>query len=179
MLDTSPVRRFAETELLYHLATFLDDRAYAPSAVLKELEDISEKFPQIGELLAKKWPKSAPAVESRVMDDIFRLQKRYRPKDKPNDTRVNLGEIAAVQTAIHLRIPLLVADDELAADLSRGKLPRISTAMVTAEMVALEKLRDEAGWAVWDSATPDDATREHYDRAVARAKADLALGIYT
>jgi hypothetical protein len=179
MLDTSPVRRFAEAERLYDLATFLGDKAFAPPPVIQELKDISGRFTQIRELLEKKWPKPAPQVAPRVMEDIFRLQKRFRPSQRQNDKKVNLGEIAAVQMAIHLGFQLLVADDELAASLSRGKLPRISTAMVTAEMVALEQLADDPGWIVWDSATPVGLSRTDYERAVALARRDIELGIYT
>lgn len=178
MLDTSPVRRFAEVNLALDLADFLGDRAYAPPPVLKELNDIAGRFPQIEELLARKWPKPAPQVDARVLDDILRLQKRYRPPERRNDTNVNLGEIAAVQMAIHLRFQLLIAEDELAVSLSRHKLPRISTAMVAAEMVALDTLGDDPGWTVWNNATPDGTDRNDYDRAVARARMDLELGIY-
>ena len=179
MLDTSPVRRFAEAGLIHEMQAFLGEKAYAPSPVLQELRDISDKFKDIDAVLKAKWPKPAPQVEQRVLDDIFRLQKRYRPPARSDDPRVNLGEIAAVQMAIHLGFPLLVADDELAAKLSRLKLGRISTAMLAAEMVALGHLDENQGWNVWDSATPDDADHDDYERAASRARLDLALDIYT
>lgn len=180
MLDTSPVRRFAEQGVVFELADFLGDTAYAPTQVLKELGDISGKFPDIGTLLANKWPKPAPDVPRHVEENILILQKRFRPADRSDDQQVNLGEIAAVLIGQHHRFHLLVAEDTLAKDLARGKLLRISTPKLAAEMVALEKLDDEAGWKVWEAAAPKDKglMRKHYNDDVSRARLDFHLEIY-
>jgi hypothetical protein len=180
MLDTSPVRRFTEGELVLEFAEFLGERAYAPPPVLRELRDIAGKFPDIDALLSRKWPRTTPEVPTRVNDDIFRLQKRYRPGDRRDDLTVNLGEIAAVQIAVHLGYPLLVADDSLAKALSKRKVFRLSTAQVAAEMVVLDKLDDEQGWRVWNLATPDDQglTRRDYDSDVSRARTDYHLELW-
>jgi hypothetical protein len=179
MLDTSPVRRFAEADALDKLAAFLGNNAYAPAPVLAELRDIEGSFPQIATQLGRNWPRPAPEAPARVTDDILRLQKRFRPPDRQNDPKVNLGEIAAVQLAIHFRFPLLVAEDDLAKQLAWKKIDRISTAMVVAEMVVVDDLDQELGWGIWDASTPDEATRRDYDDGVGRARRDYLLEIYT
>ena len=179
MLDTSPVRRFAEADALDRLAAFLGDKAYAPAPVLTELRDIEGSFSQIAEQLGRNWPRPAPEAPARVNDDILRLQKRYRPPDRQNDPKVNLGEIAAVQLAIHHNFHLLVAEDDLAKQLSYKKLDRLPTALVVAEMVVVADLDEELGWRIWNASTPDEATRSGYDRDVGRARRDYLLEIYT
>ena len=66
-------------------------------------------------------------------------------------------------------------DDELGKRLCRMRgVERLSTAQLVAEMVAADALDPAPGFAVFDTATPDEVGKTAFDTAVGRARAALS-----
>jgi hypothetical protein len=76
--------------------------------------------------------------------------------------------------AEHLGGELVVLEDADGKRLAaRRGVPRLSTAMLAAEMVAVEFFGEDEGFRVYDAATPADVGEDEWKAALSRARAEL------
>ncbi len=174
LLDTSALISFAEAGALIPLAQYLGDRAAIVLDVANELRrNAAGRFPQLKTLDMLRWP---PGETRSLPPDLLADAEALRRLHSPVGAHeaANRGEIATALLAGRLQDAVVVMDDELGKRLCRMRgVDRLSTAQLTAEMVAAGTFDKASGFAVFDIATPDHVGRPAFDEAVERAKAAL------
>lgn len=174
LLDSSSFFVFARAGQLIYLAQYLGKRAYITQEVHGELELNAGKYPDLRTLGRMRWPleENRLTLTPALMEELFDI---LRGIQDPGDHRLkHAGEISTVLMAEHLGGELIVLEDSDGKKLAtRRKVPRMSTAILAAEMVAMEHLTDELGFAVYDIATPDGVGENEWTRAVREARAAL------
>jgi hypothetical protein len=82
--------------------------------------------------------------------------------------------VSTVLMAQHLGRELVPLDDGDGKKLARARgVPRLSTAMLAAEMVACNAIGEPEGFSVYDAATPDHVGQAEWLKALERAAAAL------
>lgn len=173
LLDASALCRFAEQGLLHELRSYLGDRARITPEVTRELLRLAERpeFRQLHDYLATdgvvarsrgKWPKRTGQLPDALKPEFARVLELKRAVGEHE--RAHAGEIATVLMAAHRQAGLVVIDDDWGADFAAKVhgLAVMSTARLTLEMVACGALDEDAGFLVFDSATPPGVGRERY-----------------
>jgi hypothetical protein len=171
LLDTSVIVNFADAGMLIPLAQYLSSRATITLDVDRELRRLAgTSRPELATLDRLKWPAREPiGLPPALLADADSLRKLHRGQGQHE--AANAGEISTTLAARIVPNALVVMDDRLGVELCRfRKIPRISTAQLAAEMVAAEALDAEAGFAVYDIATPDGVGRAEFAAALARAR---------
>jgi hypothetical protein len=175
LLDTSVIVNFADGAALYQLSTYLGPKAAITLDVERELTRLAGT--SRSELVALErlgWPPGdALALPPDLLADAEDLR---RLNAKPGDhAQANLGEISVALLAPRLNNAVVVMDDNFGKKLCRMRgVPRMSSAQLSAEMVATGDLDTDTGFAVFDVSTPDRAGRPEFDEAVSAATAALA-----
>ncbi len=174
LLDTRPFISFAQGGALLQLARYLGERAAITIDVANELRrNAAGRFPALQTLDRLGWPPGdALALPPDLLADAEKLRRLHAPAGAHVDA--NRGEIATVLLAGRLGDAVVVMDDDLGKRLCRMRsVPRLSTAQLAAEMVAADGLEREAGYGVFDAATPARAGRSDFEEAVSRARSAL------
>lgn len=174
LLDSSAFFRFAEAGELIYLASYFGKRAYITREVHAELERNAATYNDLRTLDRMHWPPE----DNRLTLPPARLEELFdilRGIQEPGDHELtHAGEISTVLMAQHLGGKLIVLEDLEGKKLARKRqVPRISTAILAAEMVAAGHLTDELGFKVYDLTTPDHVGIAEWKRAVAEAKSAI------
>jgi predicted nucleic acid-binding protein len=174
LLDTSPFWRFCEGGQVINLARYLGKRAYITLEVEAELKRSAGRYGDLKTLGFLRWPRDSNRLElpgplKRELLDILRAL------TTPGEHALkNAGEISTVLMAQHLGGELVVLDDHDGRRLAAKRaVPRLSTAMLAAEMVAVGAIGESEGHAVYDVATPPAVGQHDWDAALLRARAAL------
>lgn len=175
LLDTSVVLNFADGGALYQLSSYLGPKAVITLDVERELSRLAGT--SRSELVALErlgWPPGdALALPPDLLadaEDIRRLN--ARPGEH---AQANLGEISVALLAPRLNNAVVVMDDVFGKKLCHMRgVSRMSSAQLSAEMVATGDLDPGTGLAVFQVSTPDGVGKPEFDEAVADAKAALA-----
>jgi len=175
LLDSSPFFRFCEGGQVINLARYLGERAYITLEVRDELRLNTPTYRDLKTLQLMRWPPEDNELElpshlKQELRDILRgIQK---PADHPLR---HAGEISTVLMGQHRGGELIVLEDKdgKALALKRG-VPRLSTAMLAAEMVAVGAITEPEGYGVYDAATPPHVGKSEWAAARARARAAVA-----
>lgn len=175
LLDASVIVNFADAGMLIALAGYLGIRAAVTLDVDREVRRLAgSSRPALMTLDRMRWPAGDPlALPPDLLADAEALRKLHSPVGAHE--AANRGEIATALLAARLANAVVVIDDALGKRLCqhRGVL-RLSSAQLAAEMVAAGALDEEAGYAVFEVATPAGVGREEYQQAVERARTALA-----
>jgi hypothetical protein len=172
LLDSSSFFGFAKAGQLIYLAGYLGKRAYITLEVQAELERNAATYNDLRTLDRMHWPpeENRLALPTAQLEELFDI---LRGIQEPGDHKLkHAGEISTVLMAQHLGGKLIVLEDLDGKKLARKRqVPRMSTAVLAAEMVATGHLTDELGFKVYDLTTPDHVGKADWKRAVAEAKA--------
>jgi hypothetical protein len=174
LLDSSPFFRFCDGGQVINLAAYLGERAYITLEVRDELLLNAGSYTDLKTLKRMDWPPKRnelelPAQLKEELLDILRAIQR--PGDHP---LTHAGEISTVLMAQHLGGELVVLEDADGKKLAvRRQVPRLSSAMLAAEMVAVGAIGEPEGFTVYDAATPAHVGRREWADALKRAKGAL------
>jgi hypothetical protein len=172
LLDSSSFFVFANAGQLIYLAQYLGKRACITLEVHGELELNAGTYRDLRTLDRMNWPskENRLTLPPALMEELFDILRGIQePGDHPLK---HAGEISTVLMAEHLGGKLIVLEDSDGKRLAkRRNVPRMSTAILAAEMVAMGHLTDELGFTVYDIATPDNVGQGEWRRAVAEATA--------
>jgi hypothetical protein len=172
LLDSSSFFRFAEAGQLIYLAGYLRQRAYITLEVHAELERNAATYNDLRTLDRMHWPpkENRLTLPPALLEELFDILRGIR---EPGDHELkHAGEISTVLMAQHLGGKLIVLEDLDGKKLARKRnVPRISTAILAAEMVAAEHITDDLGFRVYDLATPDQVGEADWKKVVAEARA--------
>ena len=156
LLDSSPFFRFAEAGQLIYLAGYLGKRACITLEVHQELERNAATYNDLRTLDRMNWPpeENRLALVPSLLEELFDI---LRSIQESGDHKLkHAGEISTVLMAQYLGGKLIVLDDIDGKHLARKRaVPRMSTAILAAEMVATKHITDDVGFKVYDLATPD------------------------
>lgn len=172
LLDSSPFFRFCDGGQVINLAGYLGKRAHITLEVAGELKRNSTTYIDLKTLERMRWPPEdnhleLPSALKQELLDI--LRGLHRPGDHP---RRHEGEISTVLMGQHLGGELIVLEDHDGKALARRRrVPRMSTAMLAAEMVAVGFITEPEGYGVYDAATPDHVGKPEWHDALRRARA--------
>ena len=174
LLDSSSFFLFAAAGQLIYLAGYLGKRACITLEVEAELVRNAVRYKDLRTLDRMHWPaeENPLALPPARLEELFDI---LRGIQEPGDHKLkHAGEISTVLMAQHLGGKLIVLEDLDGKQLAKKRhIPRISTAILAAEMVAMGYLTDELGFKVYDLATPAHVGKPEWARAVAEAKAAL------
>jgi hypothetical protein len=172
LLDSSPFFYFCEGGQVINLAGYLGKRAHITLEVDDELRRNSTQYIDLKTLHRMNWPPEDNKLEltaplkQELLDILRAIQK---PGDHPLK---NAGEISTVLMAQHLGGELVVLEDHEGKALAlKRRVPRLSTAMLAAETVAVGAIGKPEGFAVYDAATPPPVGNAEWTDALARAGA--------
>jgi len=175
LLDASVIVNFADAGMLLPLAGYLGSRAAITLDVERELRRLAgSSRPALATLDRLRWPEEEPlALPPDLLADAEALRKLHSPVGAHESA--NRGEISTALLAARLPNTVVVVDDALGKRLCQHRgVPRVSSAQLAAEMVAGGALDEEAGYAVFDVATPAGVGRSEFQQAVERARTALA-----
>ncbi len=171
LLDSSALFYFCQGGQVINLAMYLRERAYVTLEVDEELRRKSTRYVDLKTLQRMKWPPENNKLEltaplkQELLDILRAIQ---QPGDHPLK---NAGEISTVLMAQHLGGDLVVLEDHEGKRLAlRRQVPRLSTAMLAAEMVAVSHIGESEAFAVYDAATPPHVGEAEWPAALARAR---------
>jgi hypothetical protein len=174
LLDSSPFFRFCEGGQVINLARYLGKRANITMEVADELRLNSTTYTDLKTLERMKWPPENNRLEltSELKQELFDILRAIR---QPGEHRLkHAGEISTVLMAQHLGGELIVLEDRDGKVLAAQRaVPRMSTAMLAAEMVAVRAVGEAEGYAVFDAATPKGVGQSEWKQALKRAQAAL------
>jgi hypothetical protein len=175
LLDASVIVNFADTGMLIVLAQYLGSRAAITLDVDRELRRLAgSSRPALATLDRMRWPAGDPLA---LPPDLLAEAETLRKLNALAGTHVaaNRGEIATALLATRLAGAIVVMDDALGKRLcQRRGVPRVSSAQLAAEMVAAGAFDTEAGYTVFDEATPAGVGRSEFKDALERARAALS-----
>jgi hypothetical protein len=175
LLDTSVIVNFADGGALFHLASYLGPKAAITLDVARELNRLAATSrPELVALERLGWPPGdALALPPDLLADAEDLRRlNAKPGDHP---QANLGEISVALLAPRLDNAVVVMDDVFGKRLCHMRgVSRMSSAQLSAEMVATGDLDADTGLAVFQVATPAGVGKPEFDEAVASATAALA-----
>jgi len=171
LLDASPFYRFCEAQLLPSLAEYLRGNARVTLEVAAELRRGARCDRRAGlrYLELTGWPPDTAALPVELQRPFLDYSRAARQKDEAPSKHA--GEIATVLMAAHLGADVVVIDDLFGKRLARDRgVSRLSTAQLSAEMVAEGALTDGDGYRVFDLSTPPEAGRADFRRACDQAR---------
>ena len=174
LLDAGPFFRFCEGGQILNLAQYLGARAFITLEVRDELVLNAQRYVDLRTLQLMRWPPESnelelPAALKQELRDLARALQE--PGDHPSK---HYGEISTVLMAEHLGKELVLLDDGDGKRLARARrVPRLSTAMLAAEMVASNAIGEAEGFRVYDAATPDGVGQAEWFGALQRAATHL------
>lgn len=174
LLDASVIVNFADAGMLIPLAGYLGSRAAITLDVDRELRRLAgSSRPALATLDRMRWPSGEPlALPPDLLADAEALRKLHAPPEAHE--AANRGEISTALLAARLSNTVVVIDDVLGKRLCQHRgVPRLSSAQLAAEMVAAGALDEEAGYAVFNVATPAEVGRAEFQQAVERARTAL------
>lgn len=164
--DAGPFFRFGSAGYLLDLVAYLGRKAAITREVETELLRNARKD-EYAFLRAVQYLQPPLDVLDLSPKSAEELLDRVRAARKPGDhPDAHKGEISVVLLAVELGDTLVVCDDPLGKRFATRKgVPRLSTAQLAAEMVAVGKLSHEGGVAIFiDSAGGADP--KYFDTAV-------------
>jgi hypothetical protein len=174
LLDSSPFFNFCQGGAVIYLMSYLAERAHITLEVNDELTRNAATYKDLQTLDRMRWPLESnrhelPApLKQELLDILHGLQK---PADHPLK---HAGEISTVLMAQHLGGELIVLEDRDGKALAKQRqVPRMSSAMLAAEMTAANAIEEDVGYAVFDAATPTGVGRTEWERALAEARAAI------
>ncbi|MGB7160175.1 MAG: hypothetical protein WBD40_19060 [Tepidisphaeraceae bacterium] len=172
LLDAGPFFRFCDGGQILNLAQYLGQRAFITLEVKDELERNAQTYVDLRTLQLARWPSENNELElpTALKQELRDLARGLQVAgDHPN---MHFGEISTVLMAEHLGGELILLDDNDGKRLARARnVPRLSTAMLAAEMVACNAIGEPEGFKVYDAATPDGIGQNQWLNALARAAA--------
>jgi hypothetical protein len=175
LLDTSVIVNFADAGMLIQLAEYLGPKAAITLDVHRELTRLAgSSHPELATLERLKWPRGeALALPPDLLADADALRKLHsRPGEHES---AHLGEISTALIAPRLPNAIVVMEDGFGKRLCRNRgTPRLSSAQLAAEMVAVAELDEESGYAVFGVATPIGIGRAEFVEALGKARAALS-----
>jgi hypothetical protein len=172
LLDSSPFFYFCDGGQVINLAGYLGKRAHITLEVDEELRRKSTQYIDLKTLQRMNWPPEDHKLEltAPLKQELLDILRAIR---KPGDHPLkNAGEISTVLMAQHLGGELVVLEDHEGKALAlKRHVPRLSTAMLAAEMVALGAIAEPEGFAVYAAATPPHVGKKEWADALKRARA--------
>lgn len=175
LLDASVIVNFADTGMIIPLARYLGSRAAITLDVDRELRRLAgSSRPALATLDRMRWPPGDPlALPPDLLADAEALRKLNTPPGAHE--AANRGEIATALLAARLADATVVMDDALGKRLCKQRgVPRLSSAQLAAEMVAAEAFDEEAGYTVFDEATPAGIGQSEFKSTLEQARAALS-----
>jgi hypothetical protein len=175
LLDASVIVNFADGGALIPLTQYLGPRAAITLDVERELNRLAgSSKPALLNLGRLRWPSGeALALPSDLLADAEALRKLNAPADAHELS--NAGEISTALLGARLEDTVVIIDDAFGKRLCQTRnVRRLSTAQLVAEMVAASSLDVDAGYIVFDIATPSDVGRPEFTQAVERARTALS-----
>ena len=175
LLDSSAFFYFCDGGQVINLGRYLGTRAYVTLEVLDELLRNSSRYADLQTLERMRWPPEENHLElntelKRELLDILRALRNPGDHDLQH-----AGEISTVLMAESLGGELVVLEDRDGKALAAQRgVPRLSTAMLAAEMVAVEYVSEDEGFGVYDAATPQGIGRPQWALALRRARRELS-----
>lgn len=171
LLDSSAFFYFCDGGQIINLAGYLGKRAHITLEVHEELRLNSTRYTDLKTLDRMHWPPDENRLElnSELKRELLDIQRAIR---QPGDHELkHAGEISTVLMAQHLGGELVVLEDQDGKRLTvRRGVPRLSTAMLAAEMVAVEHFSKADGFGVYDAATPAHVGVPEWNAALSRAR---------
>src|SRR5262249_7996378 len=155
LLDSSVIVNFADAGMLIPLAAYLGQRCAITLDVDREIRRLTATSrPELATLDRLRWPPGQPLA---LPPDLLADAQGLRTLCTPSGAHVaaNRGEVATALLAARLSNTVVIMDDALGKRLCQHRgVPRLSSAQLAAEMVAAGALDAEAGYTVFDLATP-------------------------
>lgn len=184
LLDSSTFYRFCDAQLIAVLKGFLGAKARITREVSRELfvAPLDGVHRDLSQLQDPPWPKKTGHVPGPLRADADRLITEARLEEaRARGVPISAipacrhaGEVTTVLMGQHLHADLVVVDDRFGKKLARArKVPRISTAELSLQMVADGVLNDDEGFSVFDCSTPRRAGRPRYNQALQSARAQM------
>jgi hypothetical protein len=173
LFDASPLVHLGQAGLLIPVAGYLGARAAVVRDVHNELVRNRDRFPDLRALSMLRWPPGEPLdLPPDLVADVEGIRRLHtEPGAHPDKNR---GEVATALLAGRLGDALAVMDDYLGKRLCQMRaVPRLSTALLVAEIVAAGAVGEPEGAKAFEQCTPSGVGREEFDRAVERATAAL------
>lgn len=175
LLDTSVIVNFADAGALIQLAAYLGPKGTITLDVERELNRLmGTSRPQLITLTRLGWPPGeALGLPPDLLADAEDIRRLHA---KPGEHQAaNRGEISVALLAPRLDNAVVVMDDGLGKRLCRYRgVPRLSSAQLSAEMVADGAFDDATGFEVFDIATPSGIGQAEFQQTVADARVALA-----
>ncbi|MFN8152165.1 MAG: hypothetical protein U0R24_13710 [Solirubrobacterales bacterium] len=174
LLDASPFWRCAEAGQLLYLARYLDKKAHITLEVDDELKHGATRYPDLKTLDLMRWPPeknklSLPAPQQQELLDIIRTL-----QEDGDHPLKHAGEVSTVLMAQELGGKLILLDDGDGKQLARRReVPRLSTAMLAAEMAVTEAVPEEEAFKLYGLVTPDGVGEAEWTQALERARAEI------
>lgn len=174
LLDSSPFFRFCDGGAVIYLNAYLRKRAHITLEVAEELKLNSTTYVDLQTLDRMHWPppENVHELPSELKQELLDiLRGLHEPGDHPMK---HAGEVSTVLMAQHMGRELIVLEDRDGKALARQRdVPRVSSAMLAAEMVAMGAMEERVGYAVFDAATPDGIGENEWRTRLAQAKAAI------
>jgi len=171
LLDTSVIVNFADAGALIQLASYLGPKGTITLDVERELNRLmGTSRPRLVTLTRLGWPPGEPlGLPPDLLADAEDIRRLHA---KPGEHEAaNRGEISVALLAPRLGNAVVVMDDGLGKQLCRHRgVPRLSSAQLSAEMVADGTFDDATGFEVFDVATPSGIGQAEFKQAVGDAR---------
>lgn len=171
LFDSSAIITFVEAGGIYQLSTYIGAKGAITIDVEKELLRKSQNdIPGLIALSRLSWPPGEPlSLPPHLVQEAADMRRvEMKPGEHPD---AHLGEVSTALMTQHLGNAVAVMEDEFGKRIcARRNIPRISTALLCAEMVAASALDEDDGFAVYDLATPDRVGRAEFAEAGAKAR---------
>lgn len=174
LFDASPLVNLGQCGLLFQLVQYIGERGAVTRDVHNELVRNHDRFPDLRALAMLRWPPGEPLdVPTDLIADVEAIRKLNTEAGANPDK--NRGEVATAIVAARLGDTLVVMEDRLGKRLCQFRaVPRLSTALLVAELVAARVVGDQDGLAAFDHCTPGGIGRSEFDHSVAAARVLLS-----
>lgn len=174
LFDTSPLVNLGQCGLLFQLVQYVGARGAVTRDVHNEIVRNLGRFPDLRALGMLRWPPGQPLdVPVDLIADVEAIRKLNTEAGASPDK--NRGEVATALVAARLGDTLAVMEDRLGKRLCQMRgVPRLSTALLVAELVASGVVGEPEGLAAFEHCTPTGIGKSEFEHSVATASAMLS-----
>lgn len=175
LFDSSAIITFVEAGEIVRLSAYIGAKGSITLDVEHELLRLSQtRFPGLIALERLGWPPGEPlALPPHLLQEAEDIRRVELPPGAPADK--DRGEVATALMAQHLGNAVAVMEDDFGKRIcARRNIPRMSTALLAAELVAAGALDVESGFTVFDVATPAHVGKPEFESALEGARLELS-----
>lgn len=175
LFDSSAIITFVEAGEIVRLTAYVGAKGAITRDVERELLRLSQtRFPGLIALDRLGWPPGERlTLPPHLLQEAEDMRRVELPPGAPADK--DRGEVATALMTQHLGNAVAVMEDDFGKRIcARRNIPRISTALLAAELAAAGALDVECGFTVFDLATPPHIGKSEYESALERARLELS-----